>query len=741
MVVNGARINSSDIPSLLKQFFLVKYIIDPNSWNELLKFISPETKEFDLKLMMEAYCREGKFSAFFPEDIKHISEEKMSDLIDDYRDKKVFLNGGYIQVLIENYTDKPYCKAFLKKIGKKDFFFYNNYPYGNELLITDEIETKNRFSIPGNFCKDINGEYHYKEDSIDWDFSNKLETKRLHIKDDLGKERRLKIDTPYKAYMVYAKKEYSKFFIGYNALVQKKSDDILKINKSGKLQDINLIQELLKKDEKLKVNPSFILKFGTDVIEYESAKFEQRYQISKILEKVNRRCGTTYSLDDFSDFLSLLTSNQEIKFKENYETDKVKEIKDQKELIKNIFFIAEKDYAIQVEHNKAIDRVLKTYPENTEPYELDEDKLSQIAKGIFDSEYKLKQELYYEDKALPFTPAQCEYIKTKFNKLINTQLSTEEINALEYRVELPITEFSILAMYNSLHYYIKDSDKSAFYISLSKSELWFEICNAYDNYKITKDKNEKKFKNHELDADSEQELSDDNYDRIDNQEYYEQIAEIQNYIKLIDPTLSDLWKLLNEKLSLLSGIKTEEETFDLRKEFANDLKTEYWNQKHSWESLYNAYKKRCETPLYSMPHFKAILDYVYSKLMGIEKKVSDKPELFQRFKLAIKCKEQIEKDLLENFSGEKEKEFLNLLSRELSFLCKVVEFHDSRIHIDFEVLLNFVRNFAEIGYETYWCLFNDKEKVSIQLKVFYEDRMLSVYENCNSSLGGINNDR
>lgn len=741
MLINGAGINSSDIPSLLKSFFLVKYIIDPNSWNELLKYISPETKEFDLKQMMKAYCREDKFSAFFPEDIKSISEEKMSDLLDDYRDKKNYLNGGYIQILIENYTDKPYCNAFLKKIGKNDFFFYNNYPYGNELVISDEAESKNRFSIPGNFCKDINGEYHYKDDSIDWDFSNKVETKRLHIKDDLGKDRRLKIDSPYKAYMVYAKKEYSKFFIGYNALVQKQSDDILKIEGFNKLQDINLIQDLLKKEEKLSINPSFILKFGTDVIEYESAKYEQSYQIRKILEKVNRRCGTTYSIDDFSEFLGLLNSNQEIKYIEDYETDKVKEITDQNELIKNIFFIAEKEYAIQVDHYKAIDHVLQTYPAEPEPYELDEDKLSHIAKGIFNSEYRLKQELYYEEKNLPFSSAQCEYIKTKFNKLINTQFSAEETKALEYRVGLPITEFSILAMYNSLQYYIKDSAKSDFYTSLLKSDVWFEICNVYEKYKTAKDKNEKKFKNHELDADSEYEYSDKNFEKVDNEEIEKQRNRIKDFIELIDPTLLDLWNLLNEKLLSLSGIKTEDENFDLQKEFASSLKTEYWTQKHSWESLYNAYKKRCETPLYSMSHFKAILDYVYSKLMGIEKKDSDKPELIQRFQLALKCKQQIEKDLSDNFNGENEKEFLNLLSRELSFLCKVVGFHDSRIHIDYEVLLNFVHNFAEIGYETYWYKFNDKEKKSIPLKVFYEDRMLSVYENCNSSLGGKNNDR
>lgn len=741
MLINEAAINSCDIPSLLKSFFLVKYIINPDSWNELLKYINPETKELELKLMMEKYCLEGKFSAFFPEDIKHISPEKAADLIEDYTKKKNFLNGGYIQVLIENYTDKPYCNAFLKKIGKKDFFFYNNYPYGNELIITDDVELKNRFSIPGNFCKNLNGFYHYNEDSIDWDFSNKIETKRLHIKDDSGNEYRLKIDTPYKAYKVYAKKEYSKFFIGYNALLHTEADDILKTGKIHNLQDIILVRNLLETDEKLKINPSFILRFGTDVIEYESAKYEQKFQIRKILEKVNRRCGTAYSLDDFSDFLELLSINQEIKYKEDYETDNVSKITDQNELIKNVFVITEKDYAILADHNKAIDRVLKTYPENTEPYELDEEKLSQIAKGIFDSEYRLKQELYYEDKDLPFSPVQCEYIKTKFNKFISTQLSSEEIKSLEYRVGLQITEFSIVAMYNTLHYYIKDSDKLNFYTSLFSSDVWIGICNAYENHKTAKDKNEKKFKNHELDTESEKDFYDDAFDKIDNQEYDQQKKEIETIIELVDPIHSDLWNLLHRRLNFVFGTKTEDTNFNLCKEFAGSLKAEYWNQKHSWESLYNAYKKHCETPLYSMPHFKAVLDYVYSKLMGIEKKVPDKPELIQRFQLAIKCKKQIEKELLDNFSGETEKEFVNLLSKELSFLCKVIGFHDSRIHIDFEVLLNFVRNFAETGYETYWYKYNTREKISIPLKVFFEDRMLSIYENCRDSLEGINNDR
>ena len=115
--------------------------------------------------------------------------------------------------------------------------------------------------------------------------------------------------------------------------------------------------------------------------------------------------------------------------------------------------------------------------------------------------------------------------------------------------------------------------------------------------------------------------------------------------------------------------------------------------------------------------------------------------MIKRFQNALKCKKQIDGELLENFNGEKEKEFVNLISKELSFLCKVVGFHDLRIHVDYEVLLNFIRNFVKTGYETYWYFFDDKEKTSIPLKVFYEDRMSSIYENCINSLGGENNDR
>lgn len=741
MLTSGVAINSSDIPSLLNRFFLVKYIIDPISWNELLKYVNSSTKELDLKLMMERYQNEGKFSAFFPDEFKNISEENIDELIKDYSDKKAFLKGGYIQVFLENYTDIPYCKAFLKKIGKPYNFFYNNYPYGTQLIITNDTDLKNRFSIPGNFCKNINGFYHYKDDAIDWDFSSQIETKRLHIKDDTGKEYRVKIDTPYKAYKVYAKKEYSKFFIGYNALFQKNSEDVTKIGNINKKENIDSIKDILLNDEQLNVNPEFILKFGTDVIEYESAKYEQCYQLNRILEKVNKKCGTSFIIDDFRNFLSLLSNNKEIKYKENYDIEVVKKITTSDELIENVAVVVEKEYAIQVNHNNAIDRVLKTFPDNPEPYELDDDKLAQIAKGIFDSEYKLKQELYYEDKDLPFSPKDCEYIKSKFNKLLSTQLSPEETQNLEYRIGLSVSEFSIMAMFSSLLYFKNDSDKLKFYQSLYLSEVWEGIFNAYEKYRTAKDKNETKFKNHELDADSEEELSDDNYDKIDNQEYYEQIGEIQNYIDLIDPVHSDLWNLLHEKLVLVSNSINVNDPVDIRKVFAENIKSEYWNQKHSWESLYNAYKKRCEKPLYTMPHFKAILDYVFSNLSGLEKKISDKPELIQRFQTALKYKKQIENALQKKFSGEKEKEFVNIISQELSFLCKVIGFHDSRIHIDYEVLVNLMLNLSEIGYEIYWFLFSEKNKNSIVLKPFFEDKMLSIYESCSSSLGGENNDR
>ena len=73
MVINGITINSCDIPSLLKRFFLVRYTIEPISWNELLNYVDSATRELDLKLMLERYQTEGKFSALFPEDCKNIS--------------------------------------------------------------------------------------------------------------------------------------------------------------------------------------------------------------------------------------------------------------------------------------------------------------------------------------------------------------------------------------------------------------------------------------------------------------------------------------------------------------------------------------------------------------------------------------------------------------------------------------------------------------------------------------------
>ena len=741
MVINGITINSCDIPSLLKRFFLVRYTIEPISWNELLNYVDSATRELDLKLMLERYQTEGKFSALFPEDCKNISQEKIEEVIKDYSNKKDFLKGGYIQVFLENFTDNPYSTAFLDKIGKPASFVYNNYPYGTQLIISNDIELKNHFSIPGNFCKDISGSYHY-DHAVDWDFSNQIDTKRLHIKNESGKDSRIKIDTPYKAYMVYAKKEYSKFLIGFNALINKETNEIVRITKFNKQDNLDDIKELLRKDEKLLVNPSFILKFGTDVIEYEAAKYQQTYQLNKILEKVNKRCGLSLSINEFSKFLSSLTINKEIKYKEEYDTEIVKKQNMPDELIKLVSVVVEKNYEIQVDHNKAIDRVLKTFPDNPEPYELDEEKLSQIAKGIFDSEYRMKQELYYEDADLPFTNKQCTYIEEKFKKLHETQLSSEEIQYLEDLFGSQIMDFSITDMFKSILHFQNDAGKLGFYKSLFYYDIWLEICNSYNEHKAAKNKNEQKAKNHELDAESEEEFYDNEYDRIDNHEHYEQLKEIEeNYIDLIDPTRSNLWNLLDEKLMFVSRNRKNDDALDLKKEFAENLKAEYWNQKHSWESLYNAYKKRCETPLYSMPHFKAILDYVYSNLVGLEKKVSDKPELIKRFQNALKCKKQIDGELLENFNGEKEKEFVNLISKELSFLCKVVGFHDSRIHVDYEVLLNFIRNFAETGYETYWYFFDDKEKTSIPLKVFYEDRMLSIYENCINSLGGENNDR
>lgn len=725
MYKKNIPIYSSDIPTILKKSFHVKYLIGAESWNKLANYIDSESKTVNIKLMLKENRNIGNFFAFFPEEVKNLSDKEINNLIEYFKDNEDFLKGGYIQVFLEKFTDKPYCKAFLNKIGKNSSFFYNNYPYNEKNLFIDNEEEQNRFSLPGKFCKSLEGEYNY-ENKIDWDFSKQIgETKRLHTKDN----NRIVIDTPYKAYKVYAKKEYSKFLIGYELLQNATENTIIKISKLKKeiiinSEKVSSIKDKLKNEKKLCINPAFILTMGLNDIIYKISEEEHRYQLENVLKKVNKQCGTNYLVDDFDDFLKSLNITQEIKYSSTTNVDIIRNIQNKNELIKAISTVNEKDFKKEPDIINEIDKVLKTCPEEPEPYSLDDKKIEKITIGIQKAKKRIIEEIKYENQKLPLTIEECEIIKKAFAKFIEL-FSLEEREVLEKETGHSITRFSIKDKFDAISSYKRDSKKDHFYKELYSTEEW-----NYIREKIEKP----------LDS-LNQNYND--FGEIHNPEIYKQKEVVEKYIDFIEPrgTFSEFWNnLRNVSKHLFEERKSSNgEPFNLCKEFANNLHKEYWNAKHSWDKLFNQYKElNFNVILYSKTHFNAILDYVYSKLM--DEKKSPPEQSFKRFMEARKYKNQINDYLQEYFPKEKETNFVNNISNVLDFLLEVVRFHNLQKHIDYNVFLEFIENFAECGYETYFYSLNiNLGEFDNSLEAFYKDNfnqnLLDISKKCRESVG------
>ena len=576
-------------------------------------------------------------------------------------------------------------------------------------------------------------------------------------------KKREKINSPYEAYKVYAKSAYSKFRIGLDYIESVEKDELLKLptlKKYFSLYKISPEEYFLKlkdvkKIKQLSINPEKLLDISVEAIEYETCRIHNSYILKKALNELS------YSEEDEAEFTSEL-KKLGIKLIAKRDKKKNQENSNSKKPTFGELFET-KDiscYSLGKHFNK-INNVLKRNPKDPVPYSLTDDIIADFCQAIFTKKSKknLDDEL---DEELPFTPQQTECINRNFKKLI-------EISEIKKELEDSFhNQFEDFETMNKMDAILKYKD-----VISPKGKVWEETLGAYEYFCKINSKNEaletaRQLRQGELSAtydkteprenlpkendsneqsyapdldeiysNQNEELADDFEEsiitelKIENPEIESQIAEIEELIQKIDPDpLSQFNINLHEELrQCIEEQKNNHSSSKLKIFFAETLRANYWNEKHSWRTLYTKYRQSCRNmPLYSETSFNDVIEYVYKKLKDKPVSKSDNPKLLNRIINTAKCEKLINEKLRKKFSGKNEQKMNEKLGKQLKFLKDAVNSHDIRHTSDYTVLTDYIDGYAEPGYKEYWGLFKDLPDNAKPRKAFFSSRIHSISE-------------